>query len=112
MGELQNYYDDFNSGYWAEEDPEHCRCNGSGWALSDLDTWHMCPIHFKNQIHPENYPYCLECYDGDNFPCSECPSCQKRVQNEVNEVWKEFPSMDSQLQEEDNTPAGWEEPPF
>ncbi len=55
MSELQQYYDDFCSGYWADEDPNRCRCGGGGWALSEVDTWHECPIHYKGQIHPEVY---------------------------------------------------------
>jgi len=55
---LQAYYDDFRSAPWAHEDPSLCGCRGSGWALSDVDTWHECPIHYrKGQGHPEDdYP--------------------------------------------------------
>ncbi len=56
MSELQQYYDDFRSGYWADPDPEICDCRGSGYALSEVDTWHECPIHYNGQIHPESYP--------------------------------------------------------
>lgn len=52
---LQDYYNEFKMGYWAEEDPQHCLCHGNGWALSDVDTWHECPIHYKGQLNPENY---------------------------------------------------------
>ena len=52
---LQQCYDWFSHGYaWADE-AEHCPCHGSGWALSNVDTWHCCPIHHTNQIHPEEY---------------------------------------------------------
>lgn len=31
----------------------HCDgCNG--WKLSDFDTWHACPFHYKGQLHPED----------------------------------------------------------
>lgn len=50
---LQEYYDDFRRGYWADRDTDVCLCHGSGWALSDVDTWHECPIHHAGQLHPE-----------------------------------------------------------
>jgi hypothetical protein len=50
---LQAYYDEFRRGYWAVSDPDECPCHGRGWALSDVDTWHTCPIHFEGQLHPE-----------------------------------------------------------
>ncbi len=54
MSELQAYYDAFRTGYWADSDPERCRCHGSGWACSEVDTWHQCPIHYTGQPHPED----------------------------------------------------------
>jgi hypothetical protein len=55
MSELQAYYDGFRQGWWADPDPDRCLCHGSGWALSDVDTWHQCPIHYKGQLDPEDY---------------------------------------------------------
>ena len=55
MSEYQQYYDEFHSGYWADPNPKLCRCHGSGWALSELDTWHECHIHHTpGQRHPED----------------------------------------------------------
>ena len=55
MCAYQDYYEDFKSGYWAREDAEECKCRGSGWALSEVDTWHPCPVHFrKGQRHPDD----------------------------------------------------------
>lgn len=48
---LQAYYDAFRQGHWATE--KGCLCRGSGWALSDLDTWHECPLHYEGQPHPD-----------------------------------------------------------
>jgi len=50
---LQSYYDAFKSGYWARSDAEVCPCRGCGWALSEVDTWHKCPIHYAGQPDPE-----------------------------------------------------------
>ena len=61
MSELQHYYDCFNAGSFARVDPDHCRCHGGGWALSEVDTWHKCPIHYDGQRHPED-----ECDDAMN----------------------------------------------
>lgn len=55
--EHQAYYEAFRTGYWAADDPSDCRCHGSGWALSEVDTWHECPVHYKGQRHPEDYDY-------------------------------------------------------
>ena len=55
MSELQQYYDDFRRGQWAQEDPKDCPCGGSGWALSDVDTFHKCPKHHTDQPHPEDH---------------------------------------------------------
>lgn len=54
MSELQSYYDAFSSGCWANPNPEACPCGGSGWALSEVDTWHECPVHYAGQPHPED----------------------------------------------------------
>ena len=33
------------SGAWAEINPTRCPCHGTGVMLSNLDSWHKCPIH-------------------------------------------------------------------
>lgn len=51
---LQEEYAEFSRGYWADPDPKQCGCRGSGWALSDLDTWHKCRFHCTPTTpHPE-----------------------------------------------------------
>jgi len=51
---LQSYYNEFAANF-ADPDEKVCACRGSGWALSDLDTWHKCPYHCKaNTPHPED----------------------------------------------------------
>lgn len=53
---LQAYYDNFATqpSRWSHSDSELCGCRGSGWFLSELDTWHECPIHHvEGQRHPE-----------------------------------------------------------
>ncbi len=54
---LQLEYQYMCTGDWADPEPGQCPCNGNGWNLSDLDTWHKCPYHYKGQRHPEDYPY-------------------------------------------------------
>ena len=51
--EHETYYQAFRTGYWAHKDADKCRCGGSGWANSELDTWHECRFHFNGQPHPE-----------------------------------------------------------
>ena len=55
MSELAAYYEAFRTGYWAEENETVCPCHGSGWALSEVDTWHECPVHFRGQPSPESH---------------------------------------------------------
>lgn len=77
-GELQSYYDSFRTGYWAEEDETACPCRGNGWALSDVDTWHECPIHFEGQLHPdayESYPV-----EGGGIEAAEAADYLSRVE--------------------------------
>lgn len=31
-----------------------CRCGGSGWALSEVDTFHECPFHYEGQPNSED----------------------------------------------------------
>ncbi len=54
MSEYAQYYEAFCQGYWANENADHCRCHGGGWALSEVDTWHRCPIHGHGVPHPED----------------------------------------------------------
>jgi hypothetical protein len=54
MSELEQYYEAVCTGYWADEDPAHCGCKGRGWMLSELDTWHQCPVHGAGARHPED----------------------------------------------------------
>jgi hypothetical protein len=52
--ERQIYFTEYaNAGAWRRQDPEHCGCRGSGWFLSDLDTWHKCGEHAPDAEHPE-----------------------------------------------------------
>lgn len=68
--------------YAPEEDPKRCPCHGSGWMLSDYDTWHRCYVHNNGHIpHPEDETvfYCTDCglddLEVDDFqrcgPCNE-----------------------------------------
>ena len=47
-------YPDPNRMFIPEVNPSRCPCNGSGWFLSDYDTWHECGTHFQGQPHPED----------------------------------------------------------
>jgi len=60
MSEQSNYYENYcRAGAFASEDADECGCRGSGWFLSEVDTWHECPVHYvAGQRHPE---------DGDVF---------------------------------------------
>lgn len=57
MSDLQAYYDNFATqpSRWCDRDESKCGCKGSGYFLSELDTWHECPAHFvEGQRHPED----------------------------------------------------------
>jgi len=54
MSLLEAEYREFDRGFWAEKRADRCPCRGHGWACSDLDTWHRCPVHYDGQRHPED----------------------------------------------------------
>jgi len=43
-----------NTSTWAHPAPSVCGCKGSGWFLSEVDTWHQCPYHGAGVPHPED----------------------------------------------------------
>jgi hypothetical protein len=45
MSELQLYYDNCRAGQWKAKDADQCGCRGSGWFLSEVDTFHRCNFH-------------------------------------------------------------------
>ena len=57
-------YRDLESGHWAHLLPTECPCHGSGWLLSNFDTFHRCPIHGQGVPHPE-MDYDLDPADAD-----------------------------------------------
>jgi len=57
MSDLEAYYENFATqpSRWRAEDPCECGCKGTGYFLSELDTWHVCSIHYtEGQQHPED----------------------------------------------------------
>lgn len=54
--ELQQYYEAFreNASHGDGRAPEDCRCRGTGWLLSEVDTFHRCRDHHTGQPHPED----------------------------------------------------------
>lgn len=57
MSELEQYYQEYACGNaWIAEDASECGCRGRGWFLSQVDTWHRCPVHGKGAAHPEVEP--------------------------------------------------------
>jgi hypothetical protein len=50
---MEYEYRQMESGAWAEVNPSKCPCRGNGWLLSDLDTWHKCPLHSAGCSHPD-----------------------------------------------------------
>jgi hypothetical protein len=61
---LQHYYDSVCRGDWANVNPSLCGCRGRGWFLSDLDTYHECPIHYIGQAHPEGPEWAMTTLTG------------------------------------------------
>lgn len=39
---------------WMNYNPNKCGCRGSGWFLSDVDTFHPCVYHNLGAPNPEN----------------------------------------------------------
>ena len=43
-----------DSPLWNEINPHDCLCRGTGWMVSDWDTYHRCQTHHRGQPHPED----------------------------------------------------------
>lgn len=48
---------------WNTLNPNTCPCRGSGWLLSDYDTWHRCVTHGHNVPHPEDDSESSDAFD-------------------------------------------------
>lgn len=51
-------------------DKSECWCRGSGWVLTDWDSWHQCPCHYDGQPDPEDcdqasWDYYWDTLNGD-----------------------------------------------
>lgn len=55
MSELEIYFNEYcKTAAWARRAAEECGCRGRGWWLSEVDTWHQCPVHGAGKPHPED----------------------------------------------------------
>lgn len=53
--EFEAHYYNCEAGYFAHPDASQCGCQGTGYYLSQVDTWHECPVHHvPGQPHPED----------------------------------------------------------
>ncbi len=84
MSEYQNYYTNFaEAGVWKNPDKDLCGCRGSGWFLSEVDTWHHCHLHNTGQIHPEmDYGD----YEDEKRDCD----CLSAEQDRDYQKWEDF----------------------
>jgi hypothetical protein len=97
--ELQSYYDNFRTGYWASLEESECPCHGGGWALSDVDTWHQCPIHYTGQAHPESE----EWDDSPEAQAERLAQSRQAVRREV-ECSSDIRSLSNETRDEDACP--------
>jgi len=49
--------------YDCEPDAATCWCRGSGWVLSDWDSWHECRHHYRGQPTPDDCPEAWEAWE-------------------------------------------------
>lgn len=61
--------------YDCVEDPGECWCRGGGWVVTDWDSTHKCPHHYRGQPGPEDAGWAwdfwadtLEAEHGGQFP--------------------------------------------
>lgn len=65
MSELTQYYNEFAcAGVWASPETSECGCRGSGWFLSEVDTYHRCGFHYDGQPNNESSDEEVEAYDA------------------------------------------------
>ena len=65
-------YRQLNSGAWAVPNPCRCECGGVGQILSDLDTFHDCPIHRSGDRD-------VECQKFYNQASADTRSCIQEI---------------------------------
>lgn len=61
--EYSQYYNAFSTRLLSGEgiSPDECACGGCGWILSQVDTWHKCPDHWKPEFkHPDDDSGCYD----------------------------------------------------
>jgi hypothetical protein len=51
---MYNPVAELNTAVWNELNPRRCPCRGSGWLISDYDTFHRCCTHGAGVPHPED----------------------------------------------------------
>lgn len=56
--------------YDCRPDASECWCRGSGWVLSNWDSFHRCPYHYDGQPHPEESE--PEYDSAEPCDCAEC----------------------------------------
>lgn len=54
MNHVADFLNQLDTAVWNDIDPAKCPCRGSGWLLSDYDTWHRCRTHGIGVPHPED----------------------------------------------------------
>jgi len=91
MSELTQYYMNFSQAYWAHPEASKCGCQGRGWALSQVDTWHRCPYHGNGVPHPEddNVGEKPEAQPGDLFVLSRPVKRGAKAMNHVSFLMRE-----------------------
>lgn len=78
MNEFSLYFHEVcKSAIWADTDESICGCRGSGWWLSEVDTWHKCPFHGHDAPHPEGPHPDEGCEVAPPLPAAEAPSVQE-----------------------------------
>lgn len=79
MSEHEQYYEGCRRGMFASQNAAECGCGGCGWFLSQVDTWHECPVHYTGQPHPESDGN----ETGDTFSRDEVIELERRERAEA-----------------------------
>ena len=99
-----NVMSELDSGAWNCLNPSTCLCNGSGWLLSDFDTWHKCQTHNQGQPYPEDdeSDFDYEAASLENYRAAYRAFC------EDSGIWmRDFNKMVRARLSGDNSPANW-----
>ena len=83
------------------DSPFDCWCGGSGWVLSDWDTFHECPHHYNGQPNNDSPEWEWELWTNMHGDNQFLVIPDDRHEEEISGSWWEWKANNLRLNEED-----------